>query len=220
MELISKWHCCTLQRYELTTVVKLKLPGCCSPRADPNPKAVKAQTLHPRKQHLSKAYLNHSALWSAVDKVTLHATCKKLLTHMDLYSVFNLALCCFGNQTPQMIKSKKSIAAYKVMKGTLTGTCSQLRKQKQRNFSYKWCFLAPELQSIALAANITLHAKKKHQACEANHCANGGLGINNVFIWPELDAFDYAAFSQMPGLDVTFSYKNAQLFRRQTKCFA
>lgn len=235
MDLISKWHCCTLQRYSLTTVVKLKTPrlllygsGCETKTLVHNTKAnfvAKPQWPGSRDRQVfkqpvwTKGYLNHSALWHVIDNITLHATSKKLLNHMELYSVFNLTLCCFGNQTPQMIKSKKSIAAYKLMKHTLIGTCSQLRKRKQRNFSYKWFFLAAELQSIALTANVqhnaSLPARKplvglwqpSGRAVAVNGDRQGGLGINNVFIWPELDRFDYAGFSQMPGLDVIFYYK-------------
>lgn len=190
MELLNKWHCTSYMRYELTSVVKLTNLT----------HVTKKLTI---KQHtnkvLTKAYLNHSCLWTAIDYVTLHASSKKLVSNNEHYGVFNLALTCFGNQTPQMIKSKKSIAVYKVMKGALSGTNVQLRKTKQRNFLYKMCFLAPELENITFAANVI---------ATQTSTVNSGLGINNVFIWPELDGFDYTALSQMPGLDVTFYYKN------------
>lgn len=191
MNNLNKWHCTSLQRYELTSVVKLTNLTYVTKK-----KPTLKQT---NNKMLTKAYLNHCCLWTCTEVITLHASSKKLVNHYEHYGVFNLALTCFGNQTPQIIKSKKSIAVYKVMKGALSGTNVQLRKTKQINFCYKMCFLAPELEKLTFAAKVS---------ATQTTIVNSGYGINNVFIWPELDGFDYTALCQMPGLDVTLSIKN------------
>lgn len=198
MNNLNKWHCTSLQRYELTSVVKL---------ANLTHVTKKPTLKQTNKQVINKAYLNHCCLWTKTQVITLHASSKKLVNHYSHYGVFNLALTCFGNQTPQLVKSKKSIAVYKVMKGALSGTNVQLRKTKQMNFSYKMCFLAPELEKLTFAANVIA------PCCPGQTTiVNSGYGINNVFIWPELDGFDYTALCQMPGLDVTYSIKNFYFF--------
>ena len=34
----------------------------------------------------------------------------------------------------------------------------------------------------------------------------GSIGINNIFIFPELDKLNYSLFQPIPGFDLTFHY--------------
>jgi ribosomal protein L5 len=143
-----------------------------------------------------KAYLNHVKLWGDnLDKITLHVTSGKLLSNSELYTSFYMALCCCGNQSPHTIKSRRAVSSFNVVKAAITGARSSLRNKNKLHFSYKWAYLAAELSMYQLESNIF--------TSEQSQC----LGIDNVFIFPELDKFNYDLFEPIAGLDLALSYK-------------
>jgi ribosomal protein L5 len=141
------------------------------------------------KTEINKAYLNHMQFWQALNKTTVHGCSKKLLSMPELYASFSLALTCASCQTPSYVKSKMSVAAFKMMRGSVLGSRCALRGSRQINFCYKWSFLAP-------SADFKLSAK-----------ASTGVGLNNIFVF-ELDILDYDAFEPLPGLELSFDLKS------------
>jgi len=165
-----------VKRYELT--VPLYLPS------------IKVKNKNQKKEvafhgYYPKAYLNHMWFWNRFKKVIIHSTSKKLLHTPELYGSLNLAFSCIACQTPQMIRSKQSIAAFKVMSGTLVGATSHLRNEKLQEFCYKWSFLA------ASSLDLKGHDKSKT------------VGLTNLFVF-ELDKLDYKEFEPLSGLDISF----------------
>jgi hypothetical protein len=234
---------------------------------------------------LSEAiFFSHANLWEKTVKINLHITSKKLLYYTDLYSAIHLAFCCFGNQSPQMIKSKKAVAAFKIMKNIIIGAKIAIRRQNKYYFFYKWGFLAASLpvefglqldlrdtltycenqkktdllafvSPFPKASYVTKAKKKKTTLWTKNntfldkkklfyyvkkeqllkkffqlnsretisnkniHMTNVNtktilkpimsvsVGIQNIFLFPELDRVDYVLFEPIPGLDLTFHYK-------------
>jgi ribosomal protein L5 len=132
-----------------------------------------------------QAYLNHMQFWHKIKKVTIHSTSKKYILKRKLYGPLNAALSCITVQTPCLIRSKKSIASFQVMKDDWIGCQSQLGKQKRRDFNYKWTFLSASLELIS------------------QRSVSAGFGIENLMIF-ELEEWRYAAFEDLSGLDVIF----------------
>ena len=99
-------------------------------------------------QKYPKAYVNHMLGWqgfqptqTGINKIILHSTSGILCTTPELYGSLSLALSCIsGNQTPRAVKSKRSVAAFKVITGTLVGARSTIRSAL--DFCYKWTFLS------------------------------------------------------------------------------
>jgi hypothetical protein len=162
----------TLGRY------KLLLPWhCTTPRS-----SLKGPHYAPKQ---SQAHLGHMQFWGALNKITVHSTSKKLLNFSELYGCFHLALTCITCQSPHVVKSKISVASFKMMRGNVLGVGCNLRNKRRVNFCYKWSFLGP-------AANITSNTRPSH-----------AVGLDNVFVF-ELDQLDYVAFEPLPGLDLSF----------------
>jgi hypothetical protein len=144
-----------------------------------------------------KAYLNHMLSWRRPgltqrhqsrrggNKIVLHSTSAKVCAHPELYGCLNLALSCCGSQTPQAVKSRKSVAAFKVMAGTLVGGRSVLRKATLQAFRYKWTFLS---------ASEDLRGPAKTRS------------IGSGFFVFELGLLDYKAFEPLPGLYIQFDH--------------
>jgi ribosomal protein L5 len=139
-----------------------------------------------------KTYVNHVKRWANTNKITLHITSGHLLSNIERYSSFYMAFSCFGNQSPQIIKSKQAIAEFSVIKGAIIGARSNLQKQHKFHFFYKWTFIGAGLPQIEQSSD-------KLVTC---------LGIHNVFIFPELEKFNYYLFEPIGGLDLTFNIQN------------
>ena len=75
----------------------------------------------------TKAHLNHIQHWGSMSKVSVHSNSKKLLNHPELYANFSLALACITCIPPSHVKSKKSQASYKMMRGSVLGAKCTLR---------------------------------------------------------------------------------------------
>jgi ribosomal protein L5 len=149
-----------------------------------------------------KAYLTHIQFWNKMEKGVIHSTSKALLVEdemSELYGSLSLALSIMSVQTPKFVKSKKSVAAFKVMKGMLTGSTSHLRKKRLLGFCYKWVFLGASLE---LTGSFPVGQAKSH----------GSLGLTNLFVF-ELDELDYICFEPLSGLDIGFELKNPLSFR-------
>lgn len=210
---VLTWHKSTIQRYELmdTNMPFLSQPGAADYR---NSGLISNYVLSQGASvqinssiNLTKAHLNHGKLWSKIKQITLHATSKKLLSHNELYTAFYKCFCCCG-QTPRLVKSKQPIAAFKVIKGAIIGAQSNLHNKNLRLFCYKWAYLAAELHILQLV----VHEEKEHTslATTSNKVVlvnQESIGINNIFVFPELDKLDYNLFQPISGLDLTFHYK-------------
>lgn len=140
-----------------------------------------------------KAYVNHMMFWADLHKIGLHCTSKTILTAPELYGSLSFVFSCASGQTPKTLKSKKSVAAFKVMAGALVGAKCSLRKRRLQAFRYKWAFLAAgvDLSGTGTGSSAT---------------GSLGLGLENVFIF-ELESLDYRAFEPLPGFDIQFDHR-------------
>ena len=137
----------------------------------------------------TKNYANHVKFWRRINKITLHITSGTLLSNIELYPSFYIAFCCFGNQAPQIIRSKRAVAEFSVIRGAIIGARSHLQNQNRLYFLYKWAFIAAGLPLI------------KHTSGGLIQC----LGVQNIFIFPELDKYNYYLFEPIGGFDLTFN---------------
>jgi len=148
-------------------------------------------------------YVNHIKFWKQINTITLHITSGKLLSSVELFPSFYMAQCCFGNQGPQIIRSKRAVAEFGVVKGAIIGTRSHLHKQKKYYFLYKWLFIAAGLSPTENPiSKLVKNPRAKHPVFSAQ-C----FGVNNVFIFPELDKYNYYLFEPIGGFDLTFIKK-------------
>lgn len=152
----------------------------------------KKQRFHDEK--VTKAYVNHVKFWRNINKITLHITSGELLSNIELYPSFYMAFCCFGNQSPQIVKSKQPIAEFNVIKGAIIGARSNLQNLNKFYFLYKWAFI---VAGLPLAGNSGSYRQLQ------------SLGINNVFIFPELDKYNYYLFEPIRGLDLAFDIQKS-----------
>jgi ribosomal protein L5 len=155
-------------------------------------------TFIPTTYQRRKTFVNHVKRWGYINKVTLHITSGHLLSNIELYPSFYMAFSCFGNQSPQIIKSKQAVAEFSVIKGAIIGARSILQEQNKFYFLYKWAFIGAGLPQI------------EHSSNELVQC----LGIRNVFIFPELEKFNYYLFEPIGGLDLTFNVKSSSFLKR------
>ena len=168
----------TIARYELL----LPLEGCQQ----------KIQTI-PSPSPYGKASLNHIQYWNRIKKVVVHSTSKTFLQSPGLFGVLSLVLNCLGGQAPKIVKSKKSIAAFKLMENVLIGGSSHLRNRRLRGFCYKWSFLAASA-SLELIGPLRT-----------------SVGLTKVLL-VELDPLDYASLEALSGLDLVFEFKKPDNF--------
>nr|YP_010003093.1 ribosomal protein L5 [Ulva sp. TM708]AZP40126.1 ribosomal protein L5 [Ulva sp. TM708] len=206
---ILSWYQFSIQRYQLTennTFFSVGLAGD-KYRNHANFKTSTGKTLPIKSNgyaNVTKAHLNHPRLWNNIMQISLHATTKKLLSQSELYTAFYKCFCCCG-QTPRLIKSKQPIAAFKVIKGAVVGVKCHLRKKSTHLFCYKWSFLSANLTpfQLLISAEPMLLPQKSNTFTVLGHAT---IGINNVFILPELDKLNYSLFQPIPGFDLTFHY--------------
>lgn len=217
---ISDWHFRTICRYKLVekpiktskfynlldklslncssvlkAIVKDKAFSQLLPPVDSLITGKPAQDLEQDNEKITKAYLNHVKLWEDnLKKITLHVTSGKLLSNIELYTSFYMAFCCCGNQSPHIIKSKRAVAEFNVVRAAITGARSSLRNQNKLYFAYKWAYIAAELPLFQLESDKITPG---HSQC---------LGVNNIFIFPELDKLNYNLFEPIVGFDLAFSY--------------
>jgi ribosomal protein L5 len=133
--------------------------------------------------------------WSGFDhfsarlnKIVLHSTSSTICATPELYGSLNVALSCCGGQTPQALKSRKSVAAFKVMAGTLVGGRCVLRRTAH-TFCYKWTFLSAAVFDQPRSST-----------------SSSAVGTN--FFTFEVGLYDYKAFEPLPGLYVQFDCFN------------
>nr|AZP40202.1 ribosomal protein L5 [Ulva flexuosa] len=202
---ILSWHKFSIQRYQL---MDLSTSFSHALTVDDHKNCKNSNLGKPATKdypytNATKAHLNHPKLWDSITQVVLHATTKKLLSQNELYTAFYKCFCCCG-QTPRLIKSRQPIAAFKVIKGAVVGAQSHLHKKAVRLFCYKWSFLSAELSTLQLLIKDEIHSQTKKESIIAIN--QGSIGINNIFIFPELDKLDYSLFQPIPGFDLTFHY--------------
>nr|YP_010021527.1 ribosomal protein L5 [Ulva sp. A AF-2021]QOL10368.1 ribosomal protein L5 [Ulva sp. A AF-2021] len=201
---ILSWHQFSIQRYQLTDNSASLFPTLIVDNYK-NCKDINLEKSSIRNNlyvNATKAHFNHPKLWNSIVQIVLHATTKKLLSQSDLYTAFYKCFCCCG-QTPRLIKSRQPIAAFKVIKGAVVGAQSHLHKKAVSLFCYKWSFLSAELTTLQLLMKDPIDLEKQDRDIPPNH---GSVGINNIFIFPELDKLNYSLFQPIPGFDLTFHY--------------
>nr|YP_010003128.1 ribosomal protein L5 [Ulva torta]AZP40240.1 ribosomal protein L5 [Ulva torta] len=200
---ILSWHQLSIQRYQLMDNRAYFSPALIMD----DYKNCKNNNLSALKSYpyanATKAHLNHPKLWDSITQVVLHATTKKLLSQSGLYTALYKCFCCCG-QTPRLIKSRQPIAAFKVIKGAVVGAQSHLHKKAARLFCYKWSFLSAELGTFKLLIKDQINLQTKKDTDTVIN--QGSIGINNIFIFPELDKLNYSLFQPIPGFDLTFHY--------------
>nr|WVH39679.1 ribosomal protein L5 [Ulva dactylifera] len=200
---ILSWHQFSIQRYQLTDNSSSLFPTAVVDNIK-NCKTIKKQSSIRTNLYVNatKAHFNHPKLWNNIVQIVLHATTKKLLSQSELYTAFYKCFCCCG-QTPRLIKSGQPIAAFKVIKGAVVGAQSHLHKKAASLFCYKWSFLSAELTTLQLLMKDPIEVEKQASNMPLN---NGSVGINNIFIFPELDKLNYSLFQPIPGFDLRFHY--------------
>ena len=200
---ILSWHQFSIQRYELVNDSISFFPKLIEDNYK-NSKTIN-QPKWPLKKSIyvnaTKAHFNHPKQWDRIKQIVLHTTTKKLLAQNQLYTAFYKSFCCCG-QTPRLIKSSRSIAAFKVIKGAVVGAQSNLHRKAVRLFCYKWSFLSAELTPLQLLIKNPINLQKK----DSTMLNQASIGINNIFIFPELDKLNYNLFQPIPGFDLTFHY--------------
>ena len=177
---INFWHRNTHQRYGLTELLStFKKDQVAKVNTFKISKIVNSKNL--------KFYFNHPFYWSHLQKICLHATSGKLITNNFIYGSFKLAFSCASAQTPKLIKSRQSISAFKLSKASPIALSGLLRHRVLRNFAYKWTWLSAGLN---------------HGVTRPNEVVGSAFGLNNVFIFPELDQLNYYVFEPLPGLEI------------------
>lgn len=149
--------------------------------------------------HTTAAYRNHMLFWSGfnhfspcLSKIVLHSTSGTICATPELYGSLNLALSCSGGMTPHAVKSRKSVAAFKVMAGTLVGGRSVLRSpSRMRAFCYKWTFLSAA-------------AFEEKVPSRSDRAFKNSNSVGTSFFTFECGLYDYKAFEPLPGLYVQF----------------
>jgi ribosomal protein L5 len=202
---LFQWHTSTFQRYALTCSVcqpnlyaKLKSKSSLHSHADVDQPS---QPWHAIVNTEPQITFCHGQYGHDIEKICLHVNSKQLLSQIELYNTFYQTLSCISaGQSPQQIKSKRSLAAYKVIKGHTMGASSNLRKHKMRGFYYKWFFIAPSLDGSKSQLKSKLTSVTQR---------NLSIGVDNIFIF-ELDRLNYSTFETMAGLDITFCLKTTK----------
>ena len=183
---LLKWTT-NFQRYDLTCIKHIYNNHC--KLTENNLK----QTRVAKAQHLNPVS-NVTQHYKHLDKICLQSNSKLLhdtIEHYNtFYQTFNIIT---SGQCPQAIKSKRSEAAFKLIKGQTFGLSNDVRKKKMLGLSYKWFFIAPNLEHFKLQKR---YISKKNRI----------YGINNIFIF-ECDRLNYQTFEKMTGLDICFSFK-------------
>jgi hypothetical protein len=133
---------------------------------------------------VTNAHLNHPLNWSGFSKVVLHAASQEIVLANSLYAYIGLAFACVGGQTPSLIKSKQSIAQFHLIKGSLMGGFSVLRKKHLLQYQYKLCWLGPNACAHWYGANQIRRS----------------VGLQ-YFAFPEPDLLDYHAFDTLKGFE-------------------
>lgn len=155
------------------------------------------------KLNQAKSYLSHNQFCPWTQGIVVHTTCKTLLNHPERYGSFSMALHIASGQQARLVKSKQSLASFKMMQNQALGCCACLRKLTRLHFSYKWAFLAPgqadatSKKAFTAASSLVPNTRLNAGVPQAD------LGLNNVFVF-ELDHLDYGLFEFMHGLDLSY----------------
>lgn len=157
------------------------------------------KTAHFSSSAIKPPYINHPVIWNH-NKVILHASSSKLAANPSYYGSYSLVFASCSGQIPKVVKAKQSVASFKLVKGSIIGLQTYLRKRQMHQFHYKWSFLAASADG---AANVNQR--------------NNGYGLTNIFIFPELDLLDYYAFEPLSGFDLIFDKPMSKMSLRLTK---
>ena len=125
------------------------------------------------------------------EKIVLSTSSKKTIQDKKQLVVGLAALKMISGQKSQPTRAKRSIAVFKLRKGSIIGCKVTLRKKALYSFLDKLSFLALPRSRLSLV----------HQGSNANSCF--GIGISDPFIFIELEGH-YDLFQSLHGIDVTF----------------
>lgn len=143
--------------------------------------------------------------YNYTQKILLHSNSGKFLQYPSSSAVTDLAFSTITLQSRIPVYSRKSVAGFKLAKGSLLGAKVTLRSLKKDEFFYKLYFLAAAAKQVPL-----LPARDIND--QPGTSSTSGLvlsfSVQNVFIFNELDSLDYDSFSNMPGLEIQFIRQN------------
>ena len=120
-----------------------------------------------------KLNLSNSFEIPELDKINVNSCIRSAIDNPIniVYSIILLKL--ITNQKPIVCKAKKSIAAFKLRKGTIVSCNVSLRKKSKFDFLSIFIFLA-------------LAKVKKYNFCNINSEGNVSIGIKDLFIFPQI----------------------------------
>lgn len=145
--------------------------------------------------------VNHeklAQLWFHLEKIHLHATSGKLISHPGFCLTLDLATTTLGCQQAQKVVSKKAVSGFKLAKNTVLSVKTTLRRDLMSQFCYKWYFI------IAQQDNIN---NKRKTILSQNNIQS----IHELFLFHELDRLDYDLFSKVNGFEIVFKEKTRKM---------
>lgn len=149
----------------------------------------------------ANAKVNHeklAQLWLHLEKIHLHATSGKLISHPGFCLTLDLATTTLGCQQAQKVVSKKAVSGFKLAKNTVLSVKSTLRGDLMSQFCYKWYFI--------IAQQDNMNTKRKTIVSQ-----NNIKSMNELFLFHELDRLDYDLFSKVNGFEIVFKEKTPKI---------
>jgi ribosomal protein L5 len=181
------WFRNTIQRYELAF-----LDSC------------KSDTKSETGNNLNTKHEKLAQLWFHLEKIHLHSTSGKLITHPGFCLTLDLATTTIGCQQAHKVVSKKANASFKLAKNAVLGVQTTLRGHMMFQFCYKWYFIYAQQVNRG-------DSKKKNNPIRCNI-----KPVNDIFLFHELDRLDYDLFSKVNGFEIVLQEKKS-LDRNNTR---
>ncbi len=186
------WFRNAMQRYELAFVESSR----DSHRLDKKyNSAQKIENLIHGDSHASHEKL--AQLWLHLEKIHLHATSGKLISHPGFCLNLDLAVKTLSCQQAKKVVSKKAVSGFQLAKNTVLAVKTTLRGHMMNQFCYKWYFISAQQDYVPVN-------KKTYEQ-------NTIKAINDVFLFHELDRLDYDLFSKVNGFEIVFKEKTKKL---------
>lgn len=177
------WFRNAIQRYELAFVHEL----------DKKYNVVKEKHHEIKIRHEKLAQL-----WFHLEKIHLHATSGKLISHPGFCLNLDLAATTLSCQQAQKVVSKKAVSGFKLAKNTVLAVKTTLRGEMMHQFYYKWYFIS---------------AQQDNAVVNKKHFGNTIKAIHDVFLFHELDRLDYDLFSKVNGFEIVFKEKTKKAYK-------
>lgn len=130
-----------------------------------------------------------------------------LLEKKDIIKAYAASLLLAG-QKPVLTRALKSVAAFKLRKGSLIGCKVTMRKKRMYELLDKLIlFLLPRLQKQKLTTKDIDNIRRKQEKVY-------NVGINNPLLWPEVE-FLIELFDFIKGFNLSFSILRGSPLKRQ-----